>query len=81
MTYKLCDSLLEKCVGPLICKMDGTEKVYSSASDLLKQQFDKKVIVSEISARDGMIVVSLEENTKILNDLSADWAKEHLGNR
>lgn len=78
MTYKLYNPLLEKIEGTVVCVIDGNKTSFSSIHELLDTSFEKKYRVSGISARDGAIVVSLEEDTTIPNDLTSEWAQEYI---
>lgn len=78
MTYRLFNPLLEKVEGTVICIMDGKETTFSNIKELLDMSFDKKYVVSGISAREGNIVVSLEEDKTVPNDLLAKWAQDYM---
>lgn len=78
MTYKLFNPLLEKIEGSVICVMNGKETSHSSIQELLDMSFDKKYVVSGISAREGVVVVSLEEDKTIPNDLTSEWAQDYM---
>lgn len=78
MTYKLHESLLEKIDGSFICVIDGKENIYTSAKELLEQNFEKNYMVSSITARDNQIVVVLKENDIIPNDLNSDWVNKYV---
>lgn len=78
MTYRLFDPMLEKVEGPLVCSLDGKETTYSSARELMEQDFEKKYEITGIAAQNGQMVITIQESGVIPNDLSADWAKEHM---
>lgn len=76
MTYRLCDSLLEKIKGPVICSLNGEEIEYQNVQELTSRPFDKKYLVSEIYPRDERIVIALAESNIIPNDLTSEWAQK-----
>ena len=76
MTYRLCDSLLEKIKGPVICSLNGEETEFQSVQELTSRSFDKKYVVSEIYPRGERIVIALAESDIIPNDLTAEWAQK-----
>lgn len=78
MTYRLFDPMLEKVEGPLVCFLDGRETIYSSARELMEQDFEKKYEISGISAKNGQMVITIQESGVIPNDLTAGWAKEYM---
>ena len=80
MTYRLFDSMIEKIESPVICVLDGEETRYASARELLTQGYAKKYEIANIKARNGDIVITLRESSVIPNDLTAEWAKEHMAN-
>lgn len=80
MTYKLFDPMIEKIEGPVICVVDGMETMYTNARELLEKDFAKKYEIESVAARNGNIVITLRENNIVPNDLTADWAKEHMEN-
>lgn len=76
MTYRLCDSLLEKIKGPVICSLNGEETEYQSVQALTSRPFDKKYVVSAIYPRGERIVIELTESAITPNDLTSEWAKK-----
>jgi hypothetical protein len=80
MVYKLFDRTLEKIEGSVICVIDGKESMYSSIKELLSQEFTKKYEVVSIAAVNESIVITMNESSVIPNDLTEDWAKEHMAN-
>lgn len=76
MTYRLCDSLLDKIKGPVICSLNGEEIEYQNVQELTSRPFDKKYVVSEIYPRGERIVVKLAESGIIPNDLTTEWAQK-----
>lgn len=79
MTYRLCDPVLDKIQGPVMCQMDGTETEYESIKELTAKVFQKKYGISEIRAQQDRIVLVLTERESVPNDLSAEWAREQMG--
>ena len=78
MTYTLFDPVLEKIKGAVICTVDGKETVYPSIKDLLDQKFTKKNTIASIAVKNGNISIELTESSVVPNDLTSDWAKEHM---
>lgn len=76
MIYRLCDSLLDKIKGPVICSLNGEETEYQNVQELTSRPFDKKYLVSEIYPRDERIVIALAESNIIPNDLTSEWAQK-----
>ena len=78
MTYRLFDPVLEKIKGAVICTVDGKETVYPSVKELLDQKFTKKNTIAGIAVKNGNISIELVESSIVPNDLTSDWAKEHM---
>ena len=76
MTYKLGESILEKMKGPVICRRDGIETVYRQSGDLLRDSFDKRYTVDEITVRNGVIVITLSEAAALPEVPSSDYGKD-----
>lgn len=70
MTYRL-NPEVKKIASPILLLVDGESKEYPNGTALSELTFEKAYLISALTAKDGMIVVTLEENTQI-NDTA--WA-------
>lgn len=70
MTYKL-NPEVKKIASPILLLIDGESKEYPNGAALSELTFEKDYLISTLAAKDGVIVMTLEENTQI-NDTA--WA-------
>ena len=78
MTFRLCEPLLEKIVGTVVCVIDGNETEFANGFELAAKPFGRKYAISQISFRDGRTVIKLQESNSVQNDLKAEWAQKQI---
>ena len=71
------EEILKLIKGAVVCSIKGERKVFSSGQEALDQVKGKYEVLSISSEGDAILVV-MEEDKTVLNDLSADWVKEHV---
>ena len=71
------EEILKLIKGAVVCSIKGERKVFSSGQEALDQVKGKYEVLS-ISAEGDAVLVVMEEDKTVLNDLSADWVKEHV---
>ena len=71
------EEILKLIKGAVVCSIKGERKVFSSGQEALDQVKGKYEVLSISSEGDAVLVV-MEEDKTVLNDLSADWVKEHV---
>ena len=71
MSYRF-DEPIYKITSPIILRFEEKEQEFENPQDAYTAEFDKRVIVDTIEAKDGKIVFNLIENTHYLDTSWSD---------
>ncbi len=73
MTYKLNNPALEKINSPIILLFpDGSQKNYDLGTDLVNDSFNSYYIISEIVAKNNVILLRLEITESLYNSWTGE---------
>ena len=73
MTYKLNNPALEKINSPIILLVpDGSQKNYDLGTDLVNDSFNSYYIISEIVAKNNVILLRLEITESLYNSWTGE---------
>jgi hypothetical protein len=74
------EDVLKAIRGVVICEVQGEKKIYPTGAAAAEELggLRPKYNITSISAEDGNVVLTLEENKVIPNDMNADWVKEYI---
>lgn len=74
MTYRLNPDI-KMIVSPVILMIGAESQEYPNGAALAEIAFEKNYLITTVSACEGKVILTIEENTQI-NDTS--WSKEEV---
>jgi len=60
------EGFVSKISCPIVCYFGEQKIEFSNGSEMKEYQFDKNYLITDIFAKDGIIVLQLEENLKYM---------------
>ncbi|SFB66266.1 hypothetical protein [Ruminococcus albus] len=64
MTYRV-EQFVRKISSPVIVKYGDTEREFKSGEELANYDFDRNVVVTDVSADGNKIIITLVENARV----------------
>ena len=64
MTYRV-EQFVRKISSPIIVKIGIEELHFKNGSELAEYKFDRSYIITDLSASEGNVIISLTENVSI----------------
>lgn len=72
LTYKVEQSV-RKISSPIVVKIGTEEMHFTNGSELAEYKFDRSYVITDLSAKESTVVITLAENEKV-ND--TNWVGE-----